>query len=98
MPRRVPGVFVAKASPHHRINCSKGSGSIGRASVSKTGGWGFESLLPCEVRCDRAFDPTEMFGVAADVLWRVGAPGDVETRNCDPDEYDRRRWLRSHTP
>jgi hypothetical protein len=26
---------------------SKGSGSIGRAPVSKTGGWGFESLLPC---------------------------------------------------
>jgi preprotein translocase subunit SecE len=26
----------------------EGSGSIGRAPVSKTGGWGFESLLPCE--------------------------------------------------
>ncbi len=26
---------------------AKGSGSIGRASVSKTEGWGFESLLPC---------------------------------------------------
>src|SRR6478609_8574087 len=25
----------------------EGSGSIGRAPVSKTGGWGFESLLPC---------------------------------------------------
>tara|TARA_Y100000992_G_scaffold153587_1_gene102442 strand:- start:246 stop:389 length:144 start_codon:yes stop_codon:yes gene_type:complete len=25
----------------------KASGSIGRASVSKTGGWGFESLLAC---------------------------------------------------
>src|SRR5699024_10629538 len=27
---------------------SKGSGSIGRAPVSKTGCWGFESLLPCK--------------------------------------------------
>ncbi len=25
----------------------KGSSSIGRAPVSKTGGWGFDSLLPC---------------------------------------------------
>ena len=25
----------------------EGSSSIGRAPVSKTGGWGFESLLPC---------------------------------------------------
>ncbi|SVB39112.1 uncharacterized protein METZ01_LOCUS191966, partial [marine metagenome] len=25
-----------------------GSGSIGRAPVSKTGGWGFKSLLPCQ--------------------------------------------------
>ena len=24
------------------------SGSIGRAAVSKTAGWGFESLLACE--------------------------------------------------
>ena len=24
-----------------------GSGSIGRAPDSKSGGWGFESLLPC---------------------------------------------------
>jgi hypothetical protein len=27
---------------------SQGSSSIGRVPVSKTGGWGFESLLPCE--------------------------------------------------
>jgi hypothetical protein len=26
---------------------SNGSSSIGRAPVSKTGGWGFDSLLPC---------------------------------------------------
>ena len=29
-------------------NATKGSSSIGRAAVSKTAGWGFESLLPCE--------------------------------------------------
>ena len=28
----------------------EGSSSIGRAPVSKTGGWGFESLLPCSER------------------------------------------------
>src|SRR5882724_2626860 len=27
---------------------TKGSSSIGRVPVSKTGGWGFESLLPCQ--------------------------------------------------
>ena len=26
---------------------TEGSSSTGRAPVSKTGGWGFESLLPC---------------------------------------------------
>ena len=31
-----------------RVLAPEGSGSIGRAPVSKTGGWGFESLLPCE--------------------------------------------------
>ena len=30
-----------------RPACPEGSSSIGRASVSKTDGWGFESLLPC---------------------------------------------------
>ncbi len=30
-----------------RWGCSEGSSSIGRVPVSKTGGWGFESLLPC---------------------------------------------------
>src|SRR4051812_50173326 len=28
---------------------AKGNSSTGRASVSKTEGWGFKSLLPCEV-------------------------------------------------
>ena len=27
---------------------AQGRSSIGRAPVSKTGGWGFESLRPCE--------------------------------------------------
>jgi hypothetical protein len=26
----------------------QGSSSIGRAAVSKTAGWGFDSLLPCQ--------------------------------------------------
>ena len=29
----------------------KASSSIGRASVSKTEGWGFETLLACQVSC-----------------------------------------------
>ena len=28
----------------------KGTSSIGRAAVSKTAGWGFKSLVPCETR------------------------------------------------
>ncbi len=31
----------------NRSSLAEGSSSIGRAPVSKTGGWGFESLLPC---------------------------------------------------
>ena len=33
--------------PRAPPSASKGSSSIGRAPVSKTGGWGFDSLLPC---------------------------------------------------
>ena len=33
--------------PYGPAGAAEGSGSIGRAPVSKTGGWGFESLLPC---------------------------------------------------
>ncbi len=29
---------------------SKASSSIGRAAVSKTAGWGFDSLLACQIR------------------------------------------------
>ena len=32
----------------------EGSSSTGRAPVSKTGGWGFESLLPCSLQCSHA--------------------------------------------
>src|SRR5215472_4507472 len=35
----------------HSGDCNpEGSSSIGRVPVSKTGGWGFESLLPCQCR------------------------------------------------
>src|SRR6202008_1037780 len=33
--------------PPHPAPGPEGSSSTGRAPVSKTGGWGFESLLPC---------------------------------------------------
>src|SRR5215469_9033756 len=37
------------ASDVHSGDCKpEGSSSIGRVPVSKTGGWGFESLLPCQ--------------------------------------------------
>src|SRR5690242_15247142 len=31
-------------------NSTEGTSSTGRASVSKTEGWGFKSLVPCETR------------------------------------------------
>ena len=33
-----------------RVNHVEGTSSTGRASVSKTEGWGFKSLVPCEDR------------------------------------------------
>jgi preprotein translocase subunit SecE len=33
-----------------RATTRKGCSSIGRASVSKTEGWGFETLRPCQIR------------------------------------------------
>ena len=44
--RRAAGVRWRPATPE-RTTTSKGSSSTGRAAVSKTAGWGFESLLPC---------------------------------------------------
>ncbi len=37
----------ASTSTHHSPKSLQGSSSIGRALVSKTRCWGFESLLPC---------------------------------------------------
>lgn len=36
------------------MSSAKGNSSIGRAAVSKTAGWGFKSLLPCEpeLKCE----------------------------------------------
>jgi preprotein translocase subunit SecE len=42
---------------------SQGSSSNGRAPVSKTGCWGFESLLPCQLFRDSATQPRK--GVTA---------------------------------
>src|ERR1700722_2000371 len=39
--------FIFPTARHVVTGLTEGSGSIGRAPVSKTGGWGFESLLPC---------------------------------------------------
>jgi preprotein translocase SecE subunit len=36
------------AISHDRRQSAKASSSIGRAPVSKTGGWGFDSLLACQ--------------------------------------------------
>lgn len=49
-------VPIAKLTP-------KGSSSIGRVPVSKTGGWGFESLLPC--------DCGDSDRIHADANWRL---------------------------
>ena len=54
--RRLTVVMMTRASAQSERDCQdprevpplpKGSGAIGSASVSKTDGWGFESLLPC---------------------------------------------------
>ena len=54
---------VARAAAQ-RSRCApelpqKGSSSTGRASVSKTEGWGFESLLPCHPASGRRASRTE---------------------------------------
>src|SRR3974390_1001711 len=40
---------VGYVSPPARRPRLKGCSSIGRASVSKTEGWGFETLRPCQI-------------------------------------------------
>ena len=47
--RAAVGGWTADATLVSRVVPPKGSSSIGRAPVSKTGGWGFESLLPCSL-------------------------------------------------
>ena len=54
----MPCGFVGLADP--RGGCRlEGSSSIGRVPVSKTGGWGFKSLLPCAWRHQSRQVPTE---------------------------------------
>ena len=45
-------IAEARCYPRGPAPGPEGSSSIGRAPVSKTGGWGFESLLPCST-CSR---------------------------------------------
>ena len=42
------------------------SSSIGRAPVSKTGGWGFDSLLACQMRPAQLDRSMPMVGVAGE--------------------------------
>ena len=56
-PGRPPGVRGALA---------QASSSIGRAPVSKTGGWGFDSLLACQLRSAR--QPDVPRSVISDVM------------------------------
>jgi hypothetical protein len=44
---KVAGPWWPEPSTEKAGALSEGSSSTGRAPVSKTGGWGFESLLPC---------------------------------------------------
>src|ERR687893_1238104 len=48
----VTGIFVRpRGRPDSPgVGTAEGNSSIGRASVSKTEGWGFKSLLPCRGR------------------------------------------------
>jgi preprotein translocase subunit SecE len=43
----------------------KGSGATGSAPVSKTGGWGFESLLPCGTQASDRLDNQVMRTVSS---------------------------------
>ena len=40
--------FLRARVPGPGPGCLKANSSIGRAPVSKTGGWGFETLLACQ--------------------------------------------------
>src|SRR5438132_8008659 len=44
----LPSRAQAHGSPRNEIRRLQANSSIGRAAVSKTAGWGFESLLACQ--------------------------------------------------
>ncbi len=81
-----PSAFVAEiprgrrtARAHNSTTTASGRSSTGRAPVSKTGGWGFESLRPCESwKVPRAPDPrpgreaSEQRGTGLTVTWPWG--------------------------
>src|SRR3977135_853099 len=46
--RRSSSVVNRPMTDDQRLTTMKASSSIGRAPVSKTGGWGFDSLLACQ--------------------------------------------------
>ncbi len=47
-PRRRPHRGLGRRRKNHRVRFLQGYSSTGRASVSKTEGWGFDSLCPCQ--------------------------------------------------
>src|SRR6478752_6077362 len=73
---------------------AKGNSSIGRALVSKTSGWGFESLLPCASQCcgrrARRHAASALTWDSTVRVWRPRADTQAERRNRDGDERQAR--------
>src|SRR4051812_15385046 len=65
---------------------AQGRSSIGRAPVSKTGGWGFESLRPCWARYRLAEERAEVVALLAHLHQRGAGAGagraEVEPGGC----------------
>jgi preprotein translocase subunit SecE len=55
-------------SPVPLTGGSRGVAQLARAPVSKTGGWGFETLHPCQRPAEHAiFHPTQLWGLENNV-------------------------------
>lgn len=74
---------------------ASGRSSTGRAPVSKTGGWGFDSLRPCESwKVPRAPDPrpgreaSEQRGTGLTVTWPWETSPDSDPRDGNEGELD----------
>ena len=69
-----PLAYAGDPQPHLRYT-PKGSSSTGRAAVSKTAGWGFESLLPCTSRPEEPSTSMAMNRQQKRMLQRQGQLG-----------------------